>query len=126
VAAQSAHRRAGTRTAERLPYANCFGAVQYWTGIERRAPSMEEPQPDLVSIIVFPGTDRERDDLFATVSRNCSCTAGRVTGAGVRAPSQVRTPTPTIWPGWRCTGRLPRAPRPAWSTFPPGDRPAGG
>lgn len=58
---------------------------------------MEEPQPDLVSVIVFPGTDRERDDLFAAVSRNCACPAGRVTGEADRcAPHELLLREPTL------------------------------
>ena len=58
---------------------------------------MEEPQPDLVSVIVFPGTDREHDDLFAAVSRNCACPAGRVTGEADRcAPHELLLREPTL------------------------------
>jgi hypothetical protein len=35
---------------------------------------MDEPARRLpVQVIVFPGTDRERDDLLAAIARNCAC-----------------------------------------------------
>jgi hypothetical protein len=37
---------------------------------------MEEPVQVPVQIILFPGTARERDDLFAAVARNCACRPG--------------------------------------------------
>lgn len=35
---------------------------------------MDEPARCLnIRVMIFPGTDHERDDLLAAVSRNCAC-----------------------------------------------------
>jgi len=45
---------------------------------------------------MFPGTARERDDLFAAVARNCACGPGSVTTPNSCPPHDLLTLEPTL------------------------------
>jgi hypothetical protein len=57
---------------------------------------MEEPAPVPVQIIVFPGTTRERDDLFAAVARNCACRSGSAGTPDSCPPHELLVLEPTL------------------------------
>ena len=57
---------------------------------------MDDPVPVPIQIIMFPGTTRERDDLFAAVARNCACQAVSVGTPDPCAPHELLMLEPTL------------------------------